>query len=203
MSEKNREKTVNEERVSRRKMIAKGAAIAAGAVAAAALPSVAEAADTDTLQVALTKDTSSSPASAATGVQDASGNGAYMVTPSQCGLIGRGHWVGVMGEAVDAQAIGLEARNEHKGTALNVRGRNVFSRSGRVLFPVGKRAMTITVPSTGPALVWSSWILATLQGPGGSGCSVQYTKRTGSYTFQIVLTKPVTAKVYCAWFILN
>lgn len=193
--------TETEERLSRRKMLAKGAALAAGAVAAVALPSVAEATDGDNLQVGVMP--TSTGANSTGVVHQSSGTGTFMVTPSGIGTLGRGTWVGVMGEALAASSIGVQARNESKGTALHVMGKNVFSRSGRVLFGTGTRTKTITLPSSGPALAWNSWILATLQGSGGTGCTVMYATRTGSYSLQIVLNKATARNVYCAWFILN
>ncbi|MDO8964921.1 MAG: hypothetical protein Q7W30_10590 [Coriobacteriia bacterium] len=107
---------------------------------------------------------------------------------------------GVFGHTAHAAHYGVLAQHAGAGTALKVEGKARFSRSGRA--SISKGAMTRTI--TGVANIGTdSLIMATLQGPAGTGVVIAYTQRISATSFRIVLNKAATRSALVAWFIIN
>jgi hypothetical protein len=102
----------------------------------------------------------------------------------------------------NATGVGVLAENPGGGTALSVNGPSLFSRSGTVVIPSGKKTVIVT-PSGG--LTSSSLVLAVMQNVTGGVMVKAAVPNPGAGTFQIVLNKaplaPATATV--AWFVVN
>lgn len=116
-----------------------------------------------------------------------------------CGLSSLPQQAGVWGQSVVLDGVGVKA-TAPDGTALLVDGPVKFSRSGRGSISAGHSTATVTVSKD---LATNVLVLATLQGSAGSGVYLRYAKRTGTRTFQVVLNKSATTKVYFAWMLLN
>jgi hypothetical protein len=113
--------------------------------------------------------------------------------------IGSGSGHGVRGTASASGAAGVFAENTAGGTALQVTGPAVFSRSGVVRVPSGKSTATVTGVSLTPA----SLVLATLQ-QFVSGVSVlAAVPNVAGRSFTVHLSKSVTASAKVAWFIVS
>lgn len=85
------------------------------------------------------------------------------------------------------------------GTALLVRGKASFSRSGRGLIRAGRNYATVSCAG----LAWNSMILVTLQGSAGPGRYVAYASRTSASAFRVALNAAATRNAYFAWFVIN
>ncbi len=116
-----------------------------------------------------------------------------------------GRTVGVSGQCVSPDGIGVLALNGSGpgGTALEVRGKAAFSRSGMVAISYPDRSATVTgVPLDGHSLVF-----ATLQN--SLGVAVESaTPDPATASFQITLSKAPGSKktpktAFVAWFVLN
>jgi hypothetical protein len=127
------------------------------------------------------------------------------------GVIGQGQGVGdgvqgetskgngVRGYTTNAAGVGVLAENGQGGTALQVFGPAVFSRSGVLTVPAGSSAVT----KTGVALSAASLILATLQqNVAGVWVGSAEANVAGS-SFTIHLNKTVSARTRVAWFVVN
>jgi hypothetical protein len=107
--------------------------------------------------------------------------------------------VGVAGAPAIGEGVGVTAEHTSGGTALQVIGTSVFSRSGTLTIKAGASSITLT----GVALAAASLILATLQNnvPGVYVQSAVPDVSEGSFT--IYLSEAVTASTTVAWFIVN
>jgi hypothetical protein len=107
--------------------------------------------------------------------------------------------LGVAGAPEIGAGVGVTAQHSSGGTALQVIGTAVFSRSGTLTIKAGASAVTLT----GVALTAASLILATLQNnvPGVYVQSAVPDVSKGSFT--IHLSKAVPTGTTVAWFIVN
>ena len=106
---------------------------------------------------------------------------------------------GVDGRAVSAAGAGVLAENTVGGTALQVAGPAVFSRSGTLTVAAGASSAT----KTGVALTAASLVLATLQ-QDKTGLYVRSAvPNVPGSSFTIPLSKAVTASITVAWFVVN
>jgi hypothetical protein len=97
---------------------------------------------------------------------------------------------------------GVLAQNDGGGSALQVNGPSLFSRSGVVTIPSGQTKATVTPPG---GLSAAALVLALMQNSAGGVFVKAAIPNPGAGTFQIVLNNapvsPATAKV--AWFVVN
>jgi len=105
----------------------------------------------------------------------------------------------VHGNAVDAAGVGVLAENNGGGTALEVTGPSVFSRSGVLTVGGGKSSAT----KTGVALSAASLVLATLQQDRAGVWVRSAVPNVAGSSFTIHLSKAVTASTQVAWFVVN
>lgn len=128
------------------------------------------------------------------------------------GVLGgnEGNGSGVAGVSTGAQGVGVAGRCDTgigvqaftmSGTALDVRGRAKFSRSGKATVLPGRTSVSVNV--IGAPLDSETLILATAQSPGS--LFVQSAVRTGANSFTINLNSavPPRGKVSVAWFVVN
>jgi hypothetical protein len=109
--------------------------------------------------------------------------------------------VGVQGSASALGQYGIVANHSVAGgTALQVNGKAVFSRSGTATISKGSSYKTVT----GLAGIGNgAFVLATLQGSPGTGVYLKYAKRMSPTSIKVVLNKAATSAVTFAWFILR
>jgi hypothetical protein len=107
---------------------------------------------------------------------------------------------GVYGHTANASHHGVLARHTGGETALKVEGKARFSRSGKATISKG-RSVRVVGGLTG--LATDSLILATLQGPAGSGVQIGYAQRIDTTSFRVVLNKAATRATSVAWFIVG
>lgn len=106
---------------------------------------------------------------------------------------------GVHGRAITSTGTGVLAENTAGGTALEVAGPAVFSRSGVLTISAGKS----TVTKTGVTLTAASLVLATLQ-QSRAGIFVQAAVPDVSHSsFTIHLNKAVSVNTKVAWFVVK
>lgn len=198
------ERSTQNDKMSRRDLIMKGAVVAAGAAAAALTPQVAAASDGEAVTVGQLKYSTSSAAT-----QIATGN-----TPDNLPLVrivdqswGDGVPRALMartntGRAVDAWAQnGTAVKAEAvSGTAVDVRGKVRMNRSGFGYISAGKSYVDMA-PTGG--VTSSSKILVTLQGSAGTGVYLRFAKIISTSKFRVYLNKAATVKVKFAWMVLE
>ena len=137
--------------------------------------------------------------------QGGNNNGAGVV--GQGGGAGIGVWgtggsggTGVRGTATAASAAGVLAENTATGgTALQVAGKAVFSRSGLVTVAAGSSTTTVA----GVALTSASLVLATLQQHTTGVYVLAAVPSVSGSSFTVYLSKAVTAATKVAWVIIN
>jgi hypothetical protein len=109
--------------------------------------------------------------------------------------------VGVQGSASALGQYGVVANHSVAGgTALQVNGKAVFSRSGTGTIPKGSSYKTVT----GLAGIGNgAFVLATLQGNPGTGVYLKFARRVDAGTIRVYLNKAAPNAVTFAWFILG
>lgn len=94
--------------------------------------------------------------------------------------------------------IGVRAESA-QGSALDVRGKASFSRSGVARIHRGRRVVKVT----GHGLGGDSTILATPQSYPGYNCYITHTQRISSWSFLVCLNRKAPRNIDVAWFIVN
>lgn len=131
----------------------------------------------------------------AAGVQGSgSGTGAGVA-----GRGGNGGGPGVHGSATSSAGVGVLADNPFEGTALEINGRAVFSRSGTASIAAG--SSSVTVP--GMALSAASLVLATLQQDRVGIYVRSAVPDPAARSFTVHLNESVTVRTTVAWFVVN
>lgn len=138
------------------------------------------------------------------------------------GIWGRGYLVGVIGEGTYPGSIGVSASGYKYGllastpvsggvgaliadggsagnTALEVRGRVVFSRSGTAVVPAN--SLSVTIASV--HLSAGSMVLATLQTRVGNAAVAAAVPDPDASSIRIYLTKTLKVDVPVAWFVIG
>jgi hypothetical protein len=146
--------------------------------------------------------TNSSPTFAA--FDNGSASALYGVSTSGSGVDGQGSYgvyghsviVGVYGWSESGTAIRAQTVD---GTALDVLGRAVFSRSGLVSIPAGQTQAKVT----GVALTSSSLVFAMVQQVAGNRFVRAAVPDVGSSSFTVYLNRPANVTISVAWFLVN
>jgi hypothetical protein len=129
-----------------------------------------------------------------------SGVYAYNHHATGFGVWARGGKTGVVGQAYNAQATGLQGLNEYGGVGLSVVGKATFQRSGLATTVAGSKAVTVTVPG---GVTAASMFLVTMQGNPGTGVAVAYAKYLNATQFRVYFTKACTKAAKLAWVVLD
>jgi hypothetical protein len=146
--------------------------------------------------------TGSASRAATLGDNTGSGPGVVGESATGTGVLGISHGagaVGVTGDATASNGVGIRAKATGGGTALSVKGKARFSRSGRLTVPPGASSVT----KSGVTLDSASFVLATLQAYRAGIAIAAVVPNAAAGSFTIHLTKAVTSTTRVAWFVVN